>query len=209
MPTTNRMALNPFAPRFAAISGMLALFGSVSACGDVDGNVADASFRDGAVTDMSRPDSSATDGAIRDGAATLDGDLTPFDMMVVLRDGDIGDGDIGEDAGGRDGSLATCDVGSCAPGYTCCYEDGSCVPLGCTDCCTPGDGGGPRADFGVAGDLGIGGRLDAGDGIGFFCGAIACAAGEACCFSTGLCVPAGCPECCDILPPPPPAPPPF
>ena len=228
MPTTNRTPLNSFTPRFAAICGVLALMCFATACGDDDDDDAatpDASIRDGAVSDMSRPDSSATDGAIRDGEATLDGELPPFDMMMELEDaslvprdgastlGDgaasadgavIRDGDIGEDGGDRDGSIATCDVGSCAPGYTCCYEDGSCVPLDCMDCCMAGDGGGPRTDLGTADDSGIGGDLDAGGGIGFYCGAIECAMGEVCCFSIGICVPAGCPECCGILPPPPP-----
>jgi|GEM_PF-6722920 len=232
MPTTNLTPRNPFTLRFGAICGALALLGSVSACAaddDDDHTVADASVRDGAVTDMSRPDSSATDGAIRDAEATFDGELPPFDMMMeledaslfprddastfggdgaVIRDGALSDGDIGEDGGDRDGSVATCDVGSCAAGYTCCYGDGSCVPLDCADCCMPGDGG-ARADLGAAGDGSIGGDLDAGGGIGFSCGAIECAMGDLCCFSLGICVSAGCPECCDIFPPPPPGTPPF
>ena len=238
MPTTNRTPLNPFTRRFAAISGVIALLFCVGACAgddDDDSAMADASVRDGAVNDMSRPDSSATDGAIRDGEVPpFDGQLPPFDMMMALedaslfplddaatlgdgaasdgaalRDGALTDGDIGEDGGDRDGSVATCDVGSCASGYTCCYEDGSCVPLDCMDCCMPRDAGGPRTDLGAADDSGIGGDLDAGGGIGFSCGAIECAMGEVCCFTIGICVPAGCPECCDILPPPPPGTPPF
>ncbi len=226
MPTTNHTPRNPFTLRFAAIGGVLALLSCVGACAgdDDDGTIDDVSVRDGAVTDMYRPDASATDGAIRDGESTFDGELPPFDMMTELEDlsvfprddastfgGDgavIRDGEIGEDGGGRDGSVATCDVGSCAPGYTCCYGDGSCVPLDCADCCMPGDGG-ARADLGATGDGSIGGDLDAGGGIGFSCGAIECARGDLCCPTIGICVPAGCPECCDILPPPPPPPPPF
>jgi len=232
MPLTNRTPINPFTLRVAAIGVVVAVLSCVGACtadDDDDGNIADASVRDGAVTDMLRPDSSATDGAIRDAQSTFDGELPPYDMMTeledlsvfplddastfggdgaVIRDAGLSDGDIGEDGGDRDGSVATCDVGSCAPGYTCCYEDGSCVPLDCTDCCMPSDGGGPRTDLGAADDGGIGGDLDGGGGIGFSCGAIECAMGEVCCFTIGICVPAGCPECCDLLPPPPPPPPP-
>jgi hypothetical protein len=179
----------------------------------------------GATFDAAPRDAAARDAAARDGRVG-GGSEGPGEAVrdAGARDGAVPDGSFFGDASG------SCSFDSCGPGFACCEDDATCQPIDCPACCATRREAGVREDARVVReDSGISredgglpsgadaGRLtgaDAGpvlplyDGAigGPSCGAVVCDPGTYCCPTNGICVPTGCPECCDTGGPLPPVP---